>query len=96
MDEVQADDGCRLWTEEAGRGEPLLMCHGGPGLWDMSGSLAATPLIPLTGQMAGHGDRGTPSRGSLSLPNPPKKALLSPKILPGNRARLEPPHRRPG
>jgi proline iminopeptidase len=42
MDEVQADDGCRLWTEEAGRGEPLLMCHGGPGLWDMSGSLAAT------------------------------------------------------
>ena len=42
MDEVRADDNCRLWTEEAGRGEPLIMCHGGPGLWDMSGSLAAT------------------------------------------------------
>jgi proline iminopeptidase len=42
MDQVRADDGCRLWTEEAGRGEPVIMCHGGPGLWDMSGSLAAT------------------------------------------------------
>src|SRR6266516_447952 len=41
MDEVRADDGCRLWTEEAGRGEPLIMCHGGPGLWDMASSLAA-------------------------------------------------------
>jgi proline iminopeptidase len=38
--DVRADDNCRLWTAEAGHGEPLIMCHGGPGLWDMSGSLA--------------------------------------------------------
>jgi proline iminopeptidase len=35
-----ADDGCRLWAAKAGRGEPLIVCHGGPGLWDMFGSLA--------------------------------------------------------
>ena len=27
-------DGCRLWTATAGSGAPLLLCHGGPGLWD--------------------------------------------------------------
>ena len=41
MAELRADDGCRLWAAETGHGEPLIMCHGGPGLWDMSGSLAA-------------------------------------------------------
>jgi proline iminopeptidase len=39
---IAADDGCRLWTAETGRGTPLIMRHGGPGLWDMFGSLAAT------------------------------------------------------
>jgi proline iminopeptidase len=39
--DVQADDNCRLWTAATGHGKPLVMCHGGPGLWDMSGSLAA-------------------------------------------------------
>jgi proline iminopeptidase len=39
---VLAHDGCRLWTAEAGRGAPLIACHGGPGLWDMFGSLAGT------------------------------------------------------
>lgn len=29
-----ADDGCRLWTTSAGDGVPLVLCHGGPGLWD--------------------------------------------------------------
>jgi proline iminopeptidase len=38
---VRAEDGCRLWTAEDGRGAPLILCHGGPGLWDMFGSLAA-------------------------------------------------------
>ncbi|MET8364439.1 alpha/beta hydrolase [Micromonospora sp. NPDC005194] len=28
------DDRCRLWAEEAGSGPPLVLCHGGPGLWD--------------------------------------------------------------
>jgi proline iminopeptidase len=40
--DVRADDNCRLWTATTGHGKPLVMCHGGPGLWDMSGSLAAT------------------------------------------------------
>lgn len=34
------DDGCGLWVSEVGQGEPLIMCHGGPGLWDMFGDLA--------------------------------------------------------
>jgi proline iminopeptidase len=37
---VHAEDGCRLWTEVAGDGAPLIFCHGGPGLWDMFGELA--------------------------------------------------------
>ena len=37
---TRADDGCRLWTADTGRGAPLILCHGGPGLWDMFGSLA--------------------------------------------------------
>lgn len=39
--DVRADDTCRLWTAATGHGKPLVMCHGGPGLWDMTGSLAA-------------------------------------------------------
>lgn len=38
---VRAEDGCSLWVRDFGRGEPLIVCHGGPGLWDMFGSLAA-------------------------------------------------------
>ena len=38
---VSADDGCRLWTAETGHGTPLIMCHGGPGLWDYLAPLAA-------------------------------------------------------
>jgi proline iminopeptidase len=36
---TRADDGCSLWTADTGRGTPLVLCHGGPGLWDMFGSL---------------------------------------------------------
>ncbi|MFJ9247143.1 alpha/beta fold hydrolase [Streptomyces sp. NPDC101776] len=36
---VTADDGVRLWASRSGRGTPgstpLMLCHGGPGLWDM-------------------------------------------------------------
>ena len=39
---TRADDGCRLWTAGTGRGTPLIACHGGPGLWDMFGSLASS------------------------------------------------------
>jgi proline iminopeptidase len=31
---VVADDGVRLWAARSGSGEPLVLCHGGPGLWD--------------------------------------------------------------
>jgi len=38
---MDADDGCRLWTARAGHGPPLVFCHGGPGLWDYFGPVAA-------------------------------------------------------
>ncbi|WP_028922550.1 alpha/beta fold hydrolase [Pseudonocardia acaciae] len=38
---VLADDGCELWATAAGTGRPLILCHGGPGLWDMFGEVAA-------------------------------------------------------
>ncbi|MFK4244598.1 alpha/beta fold hydrolase [Micromonospora chokoriensis] len=38
--DVRGDDGCRLWVEQAGTGPPLVLCHGGPGLWDYFGPLA--------------------------------------------------------
>jgi proline iminopeptidase len=41
MRPVVADDGRRLWATALGRGEPLVFCHGGPGLWDMFGDAAA-------------------------------------------------------
>jgi proline iminopeptidase len=35
-----ADDGCRIWFHRNGHGDPLIWCHGGPGLWDYFGDLA--------------------------------------------------------
>lgn len=32
---VTTDDGVRLWADSSGDGVPLVLCHGGPGLWDM-------------------------------------------------------------
>jgi proline iminopeptidase len=43
---VTTEDGVRLWAARSGRGEPLVLCHGGPGLWDMFGDVAA-PLADL-------------------------------------------------
>jgi proline iminopeptidase len=40
MDMVVADDGCRLWTTRTGTGDPLVLCHGGPGFWDTFEDLA--------------------------------------------------------
>jgi proline iminopeptidase len=42
---VVTDDGARLWASRAGRGLPVVCCHGGPGLWDMFG--------PVSGLLAG-------------------------------------------
>ncbi len=41
MRPVVAEDGRRLWATTVGAGEPLIVCHGGPGLWDMFGDAAA-------------------------------------------------------
>ncbi|MFV2017564.1 alpha/beta fold hydrolase [Micromonospora sp. LOL_023] len=38
--DVRGDDGCRLWSEKSGTGQPLVLCHGGPGLWDYLGPVA--------------------------------------------------------
>jgi proline iminopeptidase len=40
---IEADDGVELWVERTGDGPgvPLVLCHGGPGLWDNLGPLAA-------------------------------------------------------
>jgi proline iminopeptidase len=40
MDMVVTDDGCRLWTTRTGSGDPLVLCHGGPGFWDTFDDLA--------------------------------------------------------
>ncbi|MER5832902.1 alpha/beta hydrolase [Streptomyces sp. NPDC002130] len=38
---VTSDDGVRLWAQRSGRGPtPLVLCHGGPGLWDMFDDVA--------------------------------------------------------
>lgn len=31
---VETDDGTSLWTATSGEGPPLVLCHGGPGMWD--------------------------------------------------------------
>ncbi|MBB5077161.1 alpha/beta fold hydrolase [Nonomuraea endophytica] len=41
MSFVTMDDGVRLWTGTTGRGAPVVLLHGGPGLWDYLGPLAA-------------------------------------------------------
>lgn len=41
MRPVVADDGRRLWAMSVGTGDPLIVCHGGPGLWDTFGDAAA-------------------------------------------------------
>lgn len=41
---VPIGDGCSLWTEATGAGEPMVLCHGGPGLWD---------YLPPLAQLAG-------------------------------------------
>jgi hypothetical protein len=32
-DLVPMNDGCALWTQASGSGRPVVLCHGGPGLW---------------------------------------------------------------
>jgi proline iminopeptidase len=39
---VRTEDGIRLWTTRVGDREPLVFCHGGPGLWDTMADVAAS------------------------------------------------------
>lgn len=48
---TRADNGCRLWTASTGCGAPLIACHGGPGLWDMFGSLASSLAFSPAGEV---------------------------------------------
>ncbi len=38
---MAVSDGAELWTIVEGSGPPVVLCHGGPGLWDYLGDLAA-------------------------------------------------------
>jgi len=38
--EVVDVEGAQLWTARSGDGPPLVLCHGGPGVWDDLGALA--------------------------------------------------------
>ncbi|MGW0550070.1 alpha/beta fold hydrolase [Streptomyces altiplanensis] len=38
---LKTDDGTRLWTERTGEGDPVVLCHGGPGVWDTLEDVAA-------------------------------------------------------
>ena len=40
-DEYVDVDSARIWTTRSGSGPPLLLCHGGPGLWDYLQPVAA-------------------------------------------------------
>ena len=48
IDVVATDDGCRLWTDSAGAGPPIVLCHGGPGLWDYLAPVAEMVEDALT------------------------------------------------
>ncbi|QWF79536.1 alpha/beta fold hydrolase [Amycolatopsis sp. CA-230715] len=50
--DIFAEDGHRLWAQERGAGEPVVCCHGGPGLWDMFEDVA------LPGRMIRWDQRG--------------------------------------
>lgn len=39
-DVIRTSDGASLWTVVEGDGPPVVLCHGGPGLWDYLGGLS--------------------------------------------------------
>ena len=34
IERIEVAGGCSLWTATTGAGPPVVLCHGGPGLWD--------------------------------------------------------------
>ena len=59
---VVADDGVRLWAARSGEGDPLVLCHGGPGLWDYFEDMAElladlTPVVRWDQRGCGRSER---------------------------------------
>ncbi|MCG8918443.1 alpha/beta hydrolase [Actinokineospora sp. PR83] len=50
---VRADDGCGLWAVATGVGDPVVCCHGGPGLWDMFDAVALPGRVVRWDQRGG-------------------------------------------
>jgi pimeloyl-ACP methyl ester carboxylesterase len=68
---VRTDDGCRLWALQTGHGPPLVLCHGGPGLWDMFDDLA--PTLADAARVVRWDQRGcgrSERRGPFTVPRP--------------------------
>src|SRR5688500_7941878 len=60
--------GARLWSVERGRGPALVMLHGGPGMWDYLGAVAA--LVEDVATVYRYDQRGcgrSPGRGPYDL-----------------------------
>ena len=55
---VTVDDGAQLWTMSSGPtgGSPVVLCHGGPGLWDDLGPIAA--MVDTTHHVHRYDQRG--------------------------------------
>jgi proline iminopeptidase len=62
---VTTDDGVRLWASRQGQGDQaLVLCHGGPGLWDMFENVAAmlddrATVVRWDQRGCGRSERGT-------------------------------------
>jgi proline iminopeptidase len=65
---VEADDGVELWVEVTGSGHgvPVVLCHGGPGMWDNLGTLAS--LIDVDRPVIRWDQRGCGRSGGLDGP----------------------------
>jgi proline iminopeptidase len=55
---ANASDGARLWYRVDGSGVPLVLCHGGPGLWDNLGPLTGRLTAAVTAQVVRWEQRG--------------------------------------
>src|SRR5207244_11209107 len=94
METVIADDGVRLWAARSGPGDdPLVLCHGGPGLWDMFGEVArlladVTPVVHWDQRGCGRSarvDGPWPSARFLAAPGAVRRPLGPQRLaLPGH------------
>ena len=68
MPRIETHDGVRLWVECTGQGPgvPLVLCHGGPGMWDNLGPLAS--LVDHDRQVVRWDQRGCGRSGGAEGP----------------------------